>query len=249
MLQFRDTLNDCELGDLGFDGVWFTWERGNFPHTNVRERLDRALANPSWWDLHPCYCVKHLLHSTSDHCPVLIDTLGHASTHSRSALTHFRFDAHWILEAEVEDMIKNAWEEPGTVLHKLASLGYTLSTWNKETKHMKRATKQGLLSKLQDLISSDPDDDKLQEMIEVKLGLNIEADKEELFWEQRAHSNWLTHGDNNTSFVHKFASYRKKTNHVQGLYDAAGRWVTSDNGMINLATSYFDDLFKTSSTC
>ncbi|GMI84947.1 hypothetical protein HRI_002164000 [Hibiscus trionum] len=246
MLHFRDALNDCELGDLGFTGAWFTWERGNFANTNVRERLDRALATPRWWNAHPLYCVKHLVHSTSDHCPVLIDTLGHATAHSRQPVSLFKFDAHWVLEEEVEGLIKDVWEESDSVLHKLAKLGSTLSSWSKDKKHTTRASKKALLSRLQELSSSDPDDDNLQELIEVKLGLNLEADKDELFWEQRARSNWLSHGDSNTTFFHKFASCRQKKNHVPGLFDAAGGWITSDNELLRMATSYFSDLFTTS---
>ncbi|GMJ14221.1 hypothetical protein HRI_005091300 [Hibiscus trionum] len=247
MQQFRDALDDCELGDLGFTGAWFTWERGNFPHTNVRERLDRALANPRWWDAHPTFFVKHLLHSTSDHCPVLIDTLGHAFTRTRSPRTPFRFEANWILHEQTENMIKTNWEMPGSVIQKLSTLGSKLSHWNKENRATTRAVKEGLLSRLSELVSSDPDDDNLQELLEVKLGLNLEADKEELFWEQRARSNWLSHGDMNTSFFHKFASYRKRNNHIQGLLDDAGNWVTSEYGMLRLASSYFAQLFTTSS--
>ncbi|KAA3468220.1 reverse transcriptase [Gossypium australe] len=42
MVAFREALEDCQLMDLGFQGPWFTWERGNLPETNIRERLDRG---------------------------------------------------------------------------------------------------------------------------------------------------------------------------------------------------------------
>lgn len=50
MSIFRDVLVDCRLHDEGFIKVWFTWERGNLPETNIRERLDRAIINDSWLD-------------------------------------------------------------------------------------------------------------------------------------------------------------------------------------------------------
>ncbi|KAA3486785.1 reverse transcriptase [Gossypium australe] len=43
MEVFRDTLEECHLMDIGYSGAWFTWERGNLPETNIRERLDRGL--------------------------------------------------------------------------------------------------------------------------------------------------------------------------------------------------------------
>ncbi|MBA0576756.1 hypothetical protein Golob_024418, partial [Gossypium lobatum] len=41
MEEFRTVLNDCQFEDVGYVGRWFTWERGNLPETNIRERLDR----------------------------------------------------------------------------------------------------------------------------------------------------------------------------------------------------------------
>lgn len=37
MKAFRAVLEDCQLVDVGFSSSWFTWERGNFVETNVRE--------------------------------------------------------------------------------------------------------------------------------------------------------------------------------------------------------------------
>lgn len=45
MERFREALNDCNLSDIGFFGNWYTWERGKFSDNNIRERLDRGVAN------------------------------------------------------------------------------------------------------------------------------------------------------------------------------------------------------------
>lgn len=45
MKVFRETLEVYQLEDLGFMGTWYTWERGNLLETNIRERLDRRVAN------------------------------------------------------------------------------------------------------------------------------------------------------------------------------------------------------------
>lgn len=45
MGAFREVLNEYQLIDVGYMGVWFTWERGNLPETNIKERLDRGVAN------------------------------------------------------------------------------------------------------------------------------------------------------------------------------------------------------------
>ncbi|KAA3488997.1 reverse transcriptase [Gossypium australe] len=48
MESFREVLEECQLEDIGYSGAWFTWERGNFAETNIRERLDRGVANERW---------------------------------------------------------------------------------------------------------------------------------------------------------------------------------------------------------
>ncbi|MBA0755210.1 hypothetical protein Gogos_000127 [Gossypium gossypioides] len=74
MELFRRVLEECQLYDVGYEGSWFTWERGNLPETNIRERLDRGVANAAWINLFQAVRVQHLVHSMSDHCPLLINT-------------------------------------------------------------------------------------------------------------------------------------------------------------------------------
>ncbi|MFQ6648039.1 hypothetical protein Gotur_021851 [Gossypium turneri] len=74
MEAFRETLEECQLEDLGYTWVWFTWERGNLPETNIKERLDRGVANDKWRNLFPTGNIHHLTHSISDHCPLLLNT-------------------------------------------------------------------------------------------------------------------------------------------------------------------------------
>ncbi|KAK5818384.1 hypothetical protein PVK06_023320 [Gossypium arboreum] len=75
MEAFRSTLEVCGLADMGFKGKEFTWERGNFADTNIRERLDREVATQEWLNLFPEYEVQHFSHSFSNHCPVFIMTM------------------------------------------------------------------------------------------------------------------------------------------------------------------------------
>lgn len=45
---------------------------------------------------------------------------------------------------------------------------------------------------------------------ELLVWLELFMEQEELAWIQRAHANWLRHGDRNTSFFQHYASSRKK---------------------------------------
>lgn len=73
MELFRNVLAENGLMDLGFSGPWFTWERDNMPTTNIRERLDRGVANEEWFLNFPTASVKHLSHAMFDNCPLLLN--------------------------------------------------------------------------------------------------------------------------------------------------------------------------------
>lgn len=47
MSAFSNASEECSLSDLGYMGLWFTWENGRLGSNNIRERLDRAVANGS----------------------------------------------------------------------------------------------------------------------------------------------------------------------------------------------------------
>ncbi|XP_052479670.1 uncharacterized protein LOC128034843 [Gossypium raimondii] len=86
-----------------------------------------------------------------------------------------------------------------------------------------------LNGRLLKLGASDISDAVLEEITDIKLDLNLEADKEELFWEQRARVNWLQMGDRNTAFFHKNATHRRRKNRIQGLENEVGNLTTDES--------------------
>ncbi|GMJ08165.1 hypothetical protein HRI_004485700 [Hibiscus trionum] len=102
MDAFQTAIDDCGLSDIGYSGRWFTWEKGKFSLTNIRERLDRGIANGGWWEMFPLFSLSHLEDSLSDHCPLLLNT-GSDSNGPRQA--HFRFEAAWLVEDSCEQEV------------------------------------------------------------------------------------------------------------------------------------------------
>ncbi|KAA3479819.1 reverse transcriptase [Gossypium australe] len=135
------------MNNLGFFGQWYTWERGWLVGNNIRERLDRGVANPEWWDLFP-------------RCFGEIEGIGN----------------------EVELLGK------------------------KGGKKLKERQTIKLNARLFELGASKISDATLEEITKIKLGLNFEVDKDEIFWKQRGRINWLRMGDKNTTFFHMSAS-------------------------------------------
>ncbi|KAA3488794.1 reverse transcriptase [Gossypium australe] len=241
MEAFRDTLEDCQLMDMGYSGVWFTWERGNLPETNIRERLDRGVTNEAWLLLFPMGKVQHPPHSTSDHCPLLLTTdnppiLGG----SRS----FRFEAWWTMEDSFEGALKEFWDSYSVPLwEKLMRLQIYLKNWADSIRSKKAGLKRRLAKELEFLLAKDRDDETMSRIIDTRIHLNMEIDKEEAYWEQRARANWLQLGDKNTAYFHKCASFRKRTNSITKLVSEDGNEATDGSTVLEIATKYFEDLF------
>lgn len=110
-------------------GQKFTWERGNFADTNIRERLDRGMANIEWLNLFTNFSVQHLPHPFYNHCLIFIQIETNVKCFGRN---RFKFESWWILEYSCEEVIKKLWDEKsGDVLDKLEYLQVDLQRWGK----------------------------------------------------------------------------------------------------------------------
>ncbi|XP_039020353.1 uncharacterized protein LOC120152142 [Hibiscus syriacus] len=156
-----------------------------------------------------------------------------------------------ILNSKILDCLKilvvtryRDWNEAtGSVPEKLNFVSHELDNWFKEVCHKNRLTTYDLKRKLADLVELAPTDEVLGDIIDKRLQLKLEMDKEELYWEQRARANWLKNGDNNTSFSHRFASNKKKNNQIKALETEDGEMMDESKNMGKLANEYFLDLF------
>lgn len=102
-------VDTCGLRDLGYEGQWWTWERGRTPQTRVRERLDRFMASTEWSNLFPNATVTHLLKNKSDHCPIVARLTQHRRPREGGRRS-FRFETAWLLEEGCENIVKEAWD-------------------------------------------------------------------------------------------------------------------------------------------
>lgn len=105
--SFRDVVGECGLRDLGFKGYPFTWCNRREGAQCISERLDRCLANTSWWHMFPNAIVTHGLVAYLDHVPLWVDMEGVVASLKIRVL--FKFEAMWVGEQSCVVIIKETW--------------------------------------------------------------------------------------------------------------------------------------------
>lgn len=102
---FYDLLLHHGLVDLGFAGPPFTWCNGRQGARRTKERLDKGFANTAFSILFPRAIVHHLPRTSSDHCPLLLESQGRCSKGPKP----FKFEQFWLKESTSGAVIKGAW--------------------------------------------------------------------------------------------------------------------------------------------
>jgi hypothetical protein len=71
---FKRFIDHFCMIDVGFAGNSLTWSNNIKGLENIKERLDRGLASPSWVHLYPDFSLIHLFAQNLDHNPISINT-------------------------------------------------------------------------------------------------------------------------------------------------------------------------------
>ncbi|XP_042974832.1 uncharacterized protein LOC122306468 [Carya illinoinensis] len=249
---FRNTLEWCSLSSLVTKGPCFTWANNREQDSFIKERLDRALANPMWLERYQESSCCVLPTMTSDHCPVLIDVI-YQQDQPRPHVKRFRYEAAWSLRKECEATLKEAWVKPiheraaaETIRSRLTMSATVLRKWNEKV--IRKAPKEirqklKALEELQELNKGD----QLDSIRKLKGDIDQDLAAEDLKWKQRAKQHWLQNGDRNTTFYHLHASHRRKINKISQIMDHRNCLISEKDQVGRVITRYFSDLFTSSS--
>ncbi|XP_075669713.1 uncharacterized protein LOC142639411 [Castanea sativa] len=119
MVSFLNAINWCGFCDLGFVGPKFTWLYQRKDGTQIRERLDRALATKDWKNKFPSTKLDHLSSSVSNHCLLSLHLFRKAKKENFRRM--FMFESMWLMDQRCEELVNNAWDEG-----RLANLDFPL---------------------------------------------------------------------------------------------------------------------------
>jgi hypothetical protein len=179
MQLFHDALRDCDLEDMGYVGDLFTWRRGS-----IRERLDRGVVNNSWNELFPNASLINSEATRSDYRPVLVDTEFLSSSHAITERPK-RFEARWLHEDAVEDMVRAAWErakmrgDEQTLKQKVDDVHSEMHVWDKTILKAPARRLKELKQDLEQLRRGPMNDIALADQRDIQLKIEEMLEKEE----------------------------------------------------------------------
>ncbi|XP_073355205.1 uncharacterized protein [Aegilops tauschii subsp. strangulata] len=134
---FRDCLETCELRDLGFSSLPYTYNNGQDGNRNVQVLLDRACVDEALRDLFPAARVVHLATFCSDHSPLLVNLEGVQEQRRRPSAS--RYEIMWERDFKLPTVIPEAWAKHrpagnlGSVALSLKEVMKDLRQWSKAT--------------------------------------------------------------------------------------------------------------------
>ncbi|KAL9665795.1 hypothetical protein QQ045_000116 [Rhodiola kirilowii] len=243
MRDFKDGLEDCGLSDLNFRGDPFTFSNRRQGEKEVRERLDRAVANEAWRKSYPQALVRHGFSYTSDHSPLVIQLEECMSNYNTSIR---RFEPMWLRHENFKRVVEDAWraQSPSCSLsQKLKGCLVEMTRWGGEAFVNVKKRIRELKENIQRLRRLPRTDEVAREEINLTEELDEWLEREELWWRQRSRAEWLRHEDKNTAYFHARANQRRKRNHIDYLKNAEGEFCYAGSEIEAIVTSYLTNIF------
>jgi hypothetical protein len=248
--SFRNTIDMCNLNDIGFNGHKYTWHNWQQDGHYIQARLDRFLATTNWIYAFPHFTNSHLLRYQSDHCPIMLDFSNHVLCRQNNGkLPCKKFEQMWLREEEHFQIVKDTWQTQNQhITNKLNHTLTKLHEWG--TKKFgsiprKIRTTQEELQQLQPQHNAGIN---MQLIREKEKELDNLLQCEEVWWSQRSRAMWLKHGDKNTSYFHQKANQRRRKNKIEHLIDEQGTQQFGPDKIETILLKHFSTLFESQET-
>ncbi|GLT58567.1 hypothetical protein SLA2020_314490 [Shorea laevis] len=244
---YIDCMTDCNLMDIGYTGGRFTWVNMREGNHIIRERLDRAWANPDWRLQFPDANLLHLPRISSDHNPLLLyfDT-----PMCRIRNKPFRLEKFWLDHPEFHDLISPIWSTPNLCTSQcILNTQNSCKIWSKTTFDNIFVKKQELNARLDGIhrsLSHKPSNF----LTNLEKELSLEYEKilklEEDLWFMKSRTNWIVDGDRNSKFFHLSTIRHRNHNKIHCLRISDENWICDQDSIINLIRNHFIHLFTSS---
>ena len=105
MKEANKNFEYLELEECRVRGPFLTWWNSSEEPRNNWKRLDRSLANQSWFQMFPHSEAVVQGKELSDHCPLVISNGVEAPQYN----TSFKFFNHWAEKEDFKVIVEEAW--------------------------------------------------------------------------------------------------------------------------------------------
>ncbi|KAL9665225.1 hypothetical protein QQ045_020638 [Rhodiola kirilowii] len=226
----------------------YTFSNHREGELEVQARLDRAIADDNWMRNFPRASVAHVHLHASDHQLLVLETDGKCQ---KSRRKFFRFEVMWLdhhqYDAQMRDFWSNCDEGGVRWSKKLKSCKEMLKSWNRVAFGDVRRRIEKLKQELEMVKSEARTGDMIERERKIAEDLDLWLAREEALWMQRSRVTWMTQGDKNTKFFHARGCQRRKKNWIAKLQDSQGGIHEDQRQILEIVTSYFSNIFRSSS--
>ena len=156
----------------------------------------------------------------------------------------------WVTDERFVEVVHSTWDmgshiDPmSSVLMKVDHCQEQLTTWNKKVFGnvcWKLAKVRQQLEKAEARSMAGGGNERLASLNEELQNLMV---LEESMWSQRAKSDWLRYGHQNTKYFHCRASERNKRNYISGIENATGAWTEDESQVGDILFKLYSNLFS-----
>ena len=219
-------------------------------NANIKERLDRVVANELWRTMCPKATVKYLPMIASDHAPLIINSHKEDSSGPKP----FCFEEAWIRDSSSSRVIKEAWGmihrgNPQFCLsEKIKNVKVKLKWWIKNVFGLIQKRISWLISEIEEVQRLEPNEENISLEQRLQWEYHESLRRGEALWRQKLRISWLTTVDLNIRFFHVTTTIRRRRNQICFLKNETSRWVQGDEAIGNCFVSSFLTLFQSSNS-
>ncbi|XP_074298901.1 uncharacterized protein LOC141629876 [Silene latifolia] len=229
MDDFINCLNTCGMVDIPASGAFYTWTNKQDAAHRKFSRLDRFLINTEWVSMFPEMHAHFHPEGIMDHNPCVVSNIKLEGKKYAS----FKYFNMWSDAPGFHDKVHEIWNQhvEGSamfrVCKKLRALKPVLKSLNREccSDVEINATKAILLlEELQIQLQEDPTNQNLiAQEVAASTDVHYWSKARDSFLQQKAKSNWLADGDNNTALFHNAIKKRCLRNKVIQVENLSGK--------------------------
>ncbi|XP_074305979.1 uncharacterized protein LOC141641207 [Silene latifolia] len=206
--DFRERVQYCGVTDIKGQGAFYTWNNKHEASSRLFSRIDRFLVNSDWMDLYPHAFAHFLREGLFDHNPCVC----YRRVIRNQTKGHFRYHNMWSLDPWFKEIVQSSSKETVyvTPMFKLTS---KLRNFKKPLKELNRnkfsdiekvvGVAKSLLEDIQIQMNAHPTDlDIIDAECEASDSYKYLLKIQHNFLSQKAKTDWIRHGDENTIFFH-----------------------------------------------